>query len=99
MTFAGLPRKEFRKVENIHFLATSNIVPSVPLGRSIVSDLDSEVLVKCPVMCTLADNPRASEFEHHLGSCANRFFTFSRYLPLHMPVDLTRGITKEQSSC
>lgn len=35
--------------------------------------LDSEVLVKCPVMCTLADNPRASEFEHHLGSCANRF--------------------------
>ena len=35
--------------------------------------LDSEVLVKCPVMCTLADNPCASEFEHHLGSCANRF--------------------------
>ena len=34
---------------------------------------NSEILVKCPVMCTTADNPRASEFEHHLGSCANKF--------------------------
>lgn len=42
MTFAGLPRKEFRKAENIHFLATSSIVPSVPLGRSIASDLQGK---------------------------------------------------------
>ncbi len=34
---------------------------------------DSDILVKSPVLCVLADNPRASEFEHHLGSCANKF--------------------------
>ncbi|XP_028393607.1 uncharacterized protein LOC114517954 [Dendronephthya gigantea] len=87
MSMAGLTRKEFRKMENIHFLSTSNIVPSVALGKSIARDLeelecgkmmydafvDREILVKCPVLCVLADNPRASEFEHHLGSCANKF--------------------------
>jgi hypothetical protein len=25
------------------------------------------VLARCPVLSVLADNPRASEFEHHLG--------------------------------
>jgi hypothetical protein len=39
MSFAGLPRREIRKIENIHFLSTSNVVPSVPLGKSIASDL------------------------------------------------------------
>jgi hypothetical protein len=39
MSLAGLPRKEIRKVENIHFLAASNVVPSVPLGKSIAGDL------------------------------------------------------------
>ncbi len=34
---------------------------------------DSDILVKSPVLCVLADNPRASEFEHHLGSCAIKF--------------------------
>ena len=34
---------------------------------------DSEIFVKSPILCVLADNPRASEFEHHLGSCANKF--------------------------
>ena len=39
MSLAGLGRKEFRKIENIHFLATSNIVPSFPLGKSVAGDL------------------------------------------------------------
>ena len=39
MSFAGLLRKEMRKTEHIHFLGTSNIVPSVPLGKSIANDL------------------------------------------------------------
>ena len=39
MSLAGLPRKEIRKIENIHFLGASNIVPSVPLGKSIANDL------------------------------------------------------------
>ena len=29
---------------------------------------DKMILVKSPVLCVLADNPRASEFEHHMGS-------------------------------
>ena len=40
MSFAGLQRKEMRKTENIHFLGTSNIVPSLPLGKSIANDLE-----------------------------------------------------------
>jgi hypothetical protein len=39
MSMVGLPRHEFRKTENIHFLSTSNIVPSIPLGKSIARDL------------------------------------------------------------
>ena len=31
------------------------------------------VLARCPVLSVLADNPRASEFEHHLGSSAKKF--------------------------
>ena len=42
MTFASLSRTEFRRIENIHFLAASNIVPSVPLGKSIATDLEGE---------------------------------------------------------
>jgi hypothetical protein len=34
---------------------------------------NDDILVKSPVLCALADNPRASEFEHHLGSCAKNF--------------------------
>ncbi len=39
MSMAGLPRDEFRKTENIHFLSTSNIVSSVALGTSTARDL------------------------------------------------------------
>jgi hypothetical protein len=39
MSMAGLPRNEFRKTENIHFISTSNVVPSVALGKSIARDL------------------------------------------------------------
>ena len=35
--------------------------------------IGADVLVKCPIFCILADNPRASEFEHHLGSSAKKF--------------------------
>ena len=39
MSMAGLPQNEFRKTENIHFISTSNVVPSVALGKSIARDL------------------------------------------------------------
>ena len=32
-----------------------------------------EVFVQCPVLCVVCDNPRASEFTHHLGSSALHF--------------------------
>lgn len=46
MSFAGLLRKDIRKTENIHFLGTSNIVPSVPLGQSIANDLKGTYIYK-----------------------------------------------------
>ena len=58
MSLAGLPRKEIRKIENIHFLGTSNIVPSVPLGKSIANDLQGTQINRvirtknCMVQCT-----------------------------------------------
>ena len=42
MTFAGLPRNEARKLENIHFLSTSNIVSSVSLGKALAKDLKGD---------------------------------------------------------
>ena len=39
LSLAGLPRNEIRKTENIHFVSTSNVVPSVALGKSIARDL------------------------------------------------------------
>lgn len=47
MSLAGLSRKESRKIENIHFLGTSNIVSSVPLGKSIAGDLKG---IKCKII-------------------------------------------------
>lgn len=43
MSLAGLARNDIRKVENIHFLATSNVVSSVPLGKSISKDLKGKM--------------------------------------------------------
>ena len=38
------------------------------------ASIDKNVLVRCPVLSVLANNPRASEFELHLGSCAKKNF-------------------------
>jgi hypothetical protein len=34
---------------------------------------DQQVLVQCPVLLVAYDNPRASEFAHHMGSSATHF--------------------------
>ena len=34
---------------------------------------DCQVFVQCPVLFVACDNPRASEFAHHMGSSANHF--------------------------
>ena len=43
LSLAGPPRNEFRKTENIHFVSTSNVVPSVALGESIAHDLRGKI--------------------------------------------------------
>lgn len=35
--------------------------------------LDQQVIVLSPLMCILADNPRASELLNHLGGSARRY--------------------------
>ena len=35
--------------------------------------LKQEVLIVAPVICLLADNPRASELTNHLGSSARKY--------------------------
>jgi hypothetical protein len=32
-----------------------------------------EMFVQCPILCVACDNPRASEFTHHLGCSARHF--------------------------
>ena len=50
------------------------MIPELEDGKMMFdTHVNKDVLVKCPVICVLADNPRTSEFEHHLGSCANKF--------------------------
>ncbi|XP_028417046.1 uncharacterized protein LOC114541311 isoform X2 [Dendronephthya gigantea] len=87
MFLAGLPRKEVTKFSNIHFICASNLVDSISLGKEIATDLkaleqgmlmydasnDCQVFVQCPVLIVACDNPRASEFAHHMGSSAKHF--------------------------
>lgn len=88
MMFAGLPRQENAKIGNIHFVCCSDVVSALdmtgPLAQQLceleingveVFDvvLNQPVLVVSPLMCILADNPRASELLNHLGSSARRF--------------------------
>lgn len=86
--FAGLPRHENMKIKNIHFICCSDVVSAldmaVPLSHELqdlemhgVDAYDSvmkkHVLVVAPLMCILADNPRASELLNHLGSSSRKY--------------------------
>lgn len=85
--FAGLPRKENAKLQNIHFISTSNRCKATDMADPIVKNLlkleegvkmfdaktNQDVIVVAPVLCILADNPRASEITNHCGSSANKF--------------------------
>jgi hypothetical protein len=84
---AGLPRHERSKIQNIHFCCCSDAISAVEMTEAIVPELISlsegvevydallerEVLVLAPLMCILADNPRASELLNHLGGAARRY--------------------------
>ena len=56
------------------YVETSNVLLISELEDGVnMHDAHFEIFVKSPILCVLADNPRAFEFEHHLGSCANKF--------------------------
>ena len=85
---AGLPRHEASKIMNIHFVCCSDVASSVEMSGSIVTELillenegteaydallKQEVVVLAPLICIIADNPRASELLNHLGGSARRY--------------------------
>jgi hypothetical protein len=85
---SGLPRHENSRLQNIHFYSCSDTVSALEIAESLVPELLSlaedglqaydallkqYVIVLCPVMCVLADNPRASELLNHLGGSARRY--------------------------
>ena len=88
LMLAGLPRHENSKIVNIHFITCSDAASVIDMAEAIVPELLSidrdgieaydaslnrEVIVISPLMCILADNPRASELLNHLGSSARRY--------------------------
>ena len=85
---AGMPRQENSKIANIHFCCCSDVVSALDMAGALAqqlqdlemhgveaydSFLEQYVLVISPLMCILADNPRASELLNHLGSSARRY--------------------------
>ena len=88
MLLAGLPHNINSRLENIHFICASNQASCLQTAEPIVEDLlvlendgvvmfDSllavDVLVVAPVLCIIADNPRASEVAGHAGNSAKKF--------------------------
>ena len=88
--FTGLPSKEARKFQNIHFVSCSNVVSAMDMTEPLVNDLllleeginmfdaslQREILLIAPVICCLCDNVRASELINHLGSKAKKLCRF-----------------------
>lgn len=87
MMLAGMKREDNAKLQNIHFIVASNKVTPLEMAKPIVDDLmelergvvmfdsftQQDVVVVAPVLCVLADNPRAAELTNHMGSTANKF--------------------------
>ena len=84
---AGLPRHLNAKMTNIHFCCCSDVATATDMGAAIASELtlleegieaydaltQGNVIILAPLLCILADNPRASELLNHLGSSARKF--------------------------
>lgn len=85
---AGLSRRLNAQLHNIHLLCCSDTVPFLEMADPIAEEmtqlelegveaydahLQKKVLIVAPVLCAIADNPRASEMVNHMGGCANRF--------------------------
>lgn len=84
---SGLPRHLNAKITNIHFCCCSNVATAVDMAGAIASEFtlleegieaydaltQQTVVILAPLLCILADNPRASELLNHLGGSARRF--------------------------
>lgn len=105
MILAGLPRAVNSHLENIHFLCASNKVDCMKMAEALVDDLlilendgilaydaylGEEVLVIAPVICIIADNPRASDLTCHLGNSARKYCRICQviYKPINFIVSL-----------
>lgn len=61
-------------MKQLRKLLTWDFIPELEDGKLMYdAQIGSKVLVRCPVLCLLEDNPRASEFKHHVGSSASMF--------------------------
>ncbi|KAL5463737.1 hypothetical protein EMCRGX_G032664 [Ephydatia muelleri] len=84
----GLPNEENSKLQNIHYICSSNKVSAIEMAAPMVEELlhlqnegmvvydayfKCDVIVVPSVLCILSDNPRASEICNHLGSSASLF--------------------------
>ena len=85
---AGLPRHENSKISNLHFCCCSDVASAMDMSGAIaveLSKLENEgieafdahlkemVIIVSPLLCIVADNPRASEVLNHLGGSARRY--------------------------
>jgi len=83
-----MARKENTKIANIHFYCCSDVVSAIEMAQPLVTELihleregiemydamlQLNVLVVTPVICILADNPRASELLNHLGPSSRKY--------------------------
>lgn len=85
---AGLSRHENAKINNLHFCCCSDVLSAMEMSEAIAADLKSletegaeaydvhlqqMVIILSPLMCLVADNPRASEVLSHLGGSARKY--------------------------
>ena len=84
----GLSRRENAKLSNIHYCCCSDVASAMDMSNKVAEELcelerdgilvydallKETVLVVSPLMCILADNPRASELLNHLGGSARKY--------------------------
>ena len=79
-TLAGLSRHENAKISNLHFCCCSDVASVMDMSGAIAelnildgegieafdAHLKEDVIVIAPLLCIVADNPRASEVLNHL---------------------------------
>eukprot|EP00731_Ephydatia_muelleri_P038964 Em1013g2a len=88
LLLAGLPRHMNAKVENIHFLCSSDSMSALDMANPIADELillegsglevydalhNEHVLVIAPILLFIADNPMASLLLNHLGGSAIKY--------------------------